>query len=149
MNEELKKMKNDQIKIEKYYKTLKYIYKKEIEKVDNDFYWKEIVEEIIKEKDIIKISNDIFQILLHSYIDLDNIVETKDNLFKSKNIIIKFLNKILSNPSVDNYLELSDTIMYFFERCSLYYLKDFADVETFVQEKEEKEEEEEEKTKRK
>ena len=48
----------------KYYETLKYIYKKEIEKINDKVFCAVILEEIIKEREIIKISNDIFQILL-------------------------------------------------------------------------------------
>ncbi len=35
----------------------------------------------------------------------------------------------------DYYIALSDTLMYFCERNSLIYLKDFSDLETFVEEK--------------
>ena len=51
------------------------------------------------------------------------------------------INQKLSDINQDYYLALSDTLIYFFERNSLIYLKDFSDVETFVEEeKEEKEE---------
>ena len=53
MNESLAKIKDEQT-INKYYDTLKYIYKKEIEKVNDKIYSQAILEEIIKEKDIYK-----------------------------------------------------------------------------------------------
>jgi hypothetical protein len=94
-----------------------------------------INEKIIEEKEIIKISNDIFQILLDLYIDVELFESTKDDLLKSKDNIIKFLNKNLSNDTIELYLELSETLIYFFERNSLIYLKDFSDAKKFVEEK--------------
>ena len=83
MNESLKKIKNEHSK-NKYYATLKYIYKKEILKINDKVYCATILEEIIKEKEIIKISNDIFQILLDSYTDMEQFESIKDDLLKSK-----------------------------------------------------------------
>ena len=134
MNELLKKIKNEETK-DKYYATLKYVYKKEIEKVKDKVYCAAILEKIIEEKEIIKISNDIFQILLDLYIDVELFESTKDDLLKSKDNIIKFLNKNLSNDTIELYLELSETLIYFFERNSLIYLKDFSDAKKFVEEK--------------
>jgi hypothetical protein len=138
LNKEIKKMKNDQIKNDKYYATLKYIYKKEIEKAEDNYdYCEVILDAIIKEKEIIKISNDIFQFLLSSYTDLDDFKNLKKNILDSKNKIIKYLNKKLSSQSGDSYIELSETIIYFFERNSLNFFK-------IIQEKKEEAEEEEE-----
>ena len=136
MNESLKKIKNEQTK-DKYYTTLKYIYKKEIQKINDNVYCATILEEIINEKEIIKISNDIFQILLESFIDIDEFENIKNNLLKSKDNIIKLLNSKLLDDSKDYYLALSETIIYFFERNSLIYLKSFLYVKTFVDEKKE------------
>ena len=130
MNEKIKQIKNEQTKV-KYYDTLKYIYKKEIEKVKDKVYCSAILEEIINEKEIIKISNDIFRLLLESYTDLKEFKYIKDDLLKSKDNIIKLLNKKLSDDSKDYYLALSETLIYFFEGNSLIYLKDFSDIETF------------------
>ena len=121
MNELLTKIKNNQTE-KKYYATIKYIYKKEIEKVNDKIYCSAILEEIIKEKEIIKISNDLFQLLLDS--NMKDYKEIKDNLLKSKDDIIKSLDKKLSDESHDFYLALSDTLLYFFEKNSLIYLKD-------------------------
>ena len=138
LSKEIKKMKNDQIKNDKYYATLKYIYKKEIEKAEDNYdYCEVILDKIIEEKEIIKISNDIFQFLLSSYTDLDDFKNLKKNILESKNKIIKYLDKKLSSQSGDSYIELSETIIYFFERNSLNFFK-------IIQEKREEEEEEEE-----
>ena len=96
LNKEIKKMKNDQIKNDKYYATLKYIYKKEIENAEDNYdYCEVILDAIIKEKEIIKISKNIFQFLLSSYTDLDDLKNLKRNILDSKNKIIKYLNKKL------------------------------------------------------
>ena len=58
MKESLKKIKNEQTK-NKYYATLKYIYKKEIQKINDQVYCAAILEEIIKEIEIIKIELSI------------------------------------------------------------------------------------------
>jgi hypothetical protein len=124
MNEKIKKIKIDKTK-DKFYDTLKYIYMKEIEKINDKVYCAAILEELIKEKEIIKISNDIFQILLESYTDIEEFDFLKDNLLKSKNNIIKLLNSKLPDESRDYYLALSESMIYLFERNSLIYLKKF------------------------
>ena len=134
INESLKQIKNEKTK-KKYYSTIKYIYKKEIQKINDKVYCAAILEEIIKDNEIIKISNDIFQILLKSYTDIEYFEKTKEDLLKSKDNIINLLNKKLSDDSKDYYLALSEVIIYFFERNSLIYLKDFSDLENFVTEK--------------
>ena len=144
MNERIKAIKNDQTK-NKFYTTLKYIYKKEIEKINDKVYCSAILEEIIKEKEIIKISNDIFQILLDYCTDTEKFGNLKDELLESKDNIIKLLDKKLSDANQDYYIALSDTLIYFFENYSLIYLNDFSDVEKFVEEKVEEEKGEEEK----
>ena len=144
LNKEIKKMKNDQIKNDKYYATLKYIYKKEIEKAEDNYdYCEVILDAIIKEKEIIKISNDIFQFLLSSYTDLDDFKNLKKNILDSKNKIIKYLNKKLSSQSGDSYIELSETIIYFFERNSLNFFKIIQEKKEEAEEEEEEEKEEE------
>ena len=135
MNESLKKIKNEQTK-DKYYATLKYIYKKEIQKINDKVICAAILEEIIKEKEIIKISNDIIQLLLD--IDIDEFDTMVGYLLKKNDNIIKLLNSKLSDDSKDYYLALSETVIYFFERNSLIYLKDFYDINKFVDEGKEK-----------
>ena len=136
MNEKIKLIKIKETK-DKYFATLKYIYKEEIQKVKDKVYCAAILKEITNEKEIIKISNDIIQLLLKSYSNLDEFRNIKDDLLTSKDNIIKFLNSKLSDDSQDYYLALSETLIYFFERNSLIYLQDFLEVETFVKEKKE------------
>ena len=136
VNDLLPKIKNEFSK-DKYYDTVKYIYKKEIEKINDKVYCSAILEEIIKEKEIIKISNDIFQILLKSYTKKEKFEDLKDDLLDSKDNILKLLNLKLSDESRDYYLALSEAMIYFFERNSLIYLKDFSDAKKFVKEKKE------------
>ena len=109
MNEKMKLIKIEEAK-DKYFATLKYIYKEEIQKVKDKVYCAAILKKITNEKEIIKISNDI---------------------------IIKLLNSKLSDDSQDYYLALSETLIYFFERNSIMYLQDFLDVEIFSKEKKE------------
>jgi len=122
MNKLLIKIKNNETE-NKYYATLKYIYKKEIEKVNDRFYCAIILCEIIKEKELIKISNDIFQKLLIG--DIKKLNDIKNNFMSnSEDNIIKNLNEKLSDDTNDIYLALSETLLYLFEKISLISLKD-------------------------
>ena len=122
LNNKLKEEKDEQFK-NKYYETLKYIYMQEINKVYEITYRATILGELMKEKEIIKKSNDIFQILLDLYIDKNNFIDSKEELLKNKDdIILKLIDKYLSNHKADYYLALSETIIYFFEKNSLIYL---------------------------
>ncbi len=111
----------------KYYDTLKHIYFKEINKVIDINYRSKILEKIIFEKEIIKKSNDIFQILLKK------LVKTEKGKFKQtikdikkgeqdEKIIIELLENNLADEQKDYYFALSETILYFFEKNSLIYL---------------------------
>ena len=95
----------------------------EINKVYEIAYRATVLEQLMKEKEIIKKSNDIFQILLNKYLDKNNIFDAQRKLLNSKDdIIIKLINKNLLNPKAEYYLALSETILYFFEKNSLIYL---------------------------
>jgi hypothetical protein len=134
LNDLLLKIKNELTK-EKYYATLKYIYKKEIEKVNDKSYCIVIIKEIIKQKEIIKISNDIFRYLLIKFEDMECFDSTKDYLLETKDGIITFLDEQLEKEN-DN-ISLSEILIYFFERISLLYLKRFSKKkESFIEEKE-------------
>ena len=120
MNASLAKIQN-KATIKKYYMTLKYVYKNEIQKINDKNYSYAILDEIIKEKEIIKISKDILQILLGS--NMEKFENLKDNILNSKDIIIDLLDIKLDSNN-DFYIALSDTLLYFFEKNSLIYLKD-------------------------
>ena len=124
LNNKLKDEKDNFFK-NKYYSTLKYIYLQEIKKIKEDSYRAAILGELMKEKDVIKISNDILQILLENYTDKENFEYTKDSLLdnEDKYIIIELINRYLSDDTKDYYLALSETILYFFEKNSLVYLE--------------------------
>jgi len=122
LNQKLKDEKSIELQ-NKYYDTLKYIYMQEIKKINEITYHAAVLGELMKEKEIIKKSNDILQLLLKFYVDKDYFIETKEQLLKNKDDIIKLIDKYLSNLKVEYYLSLSETLIYFFEKNSLIYLK--------------------------
>jgi len=105
-----------------YIDLLKYIFLKEIKKVNDINYHANILDALIKEKDILKKSNDILQILLTSC--FKEFKHIQKNLLESKDITLKILDKNLSNKKQANYFTLSETLLYFFEKNSLIYLYD-------------------------
>ena len=121
LNKKLKAEKDEQFK-NKYYDTIKYIYMQEINKVNDISYRSVILGELIREKDVIKKSNDILHILLKAYIEKENFIDREKLLNSKKDTIIKPIDKFLSNHKTDYYLSLSETILYFFEKNSLIYL---------------------------
>jgi len=111
----------------KYYDTLKHIYFKEINKVIDINYRSKILEKIIFEKEIIKKSNDIFQILLKKLVKTKKgkFNQTIKDIKKGKQddkIIIELLENNLADEQKYYYFALSETILYFFEKNSLIYL---------------------------
>ena len=108
----------------KYYDTLRYIFSKEITKIIDANYRSKILEKLISEKEIIKKSNDIFQILLKQYIKTgkDDFPKNLENIQKGKDEIIKLIENNLTDSQEDNYFALSETLLYFFEKNSLMYL---------------------------
>jgi len=122
---------------DKYYDTLRYIYFKEINKVNNENYRSKILEYLIKEKEIIKKSNNIIQILLKPFIKINkDFKKTKEKILKEKSEILKFIENILAEgqqDKQDNYFALTETLLYLFEKNSLIYFKNL-----FYDSKEEK-----------
>ena len=111
----------------KYYDTLKYIYLKEIKKIINKNYRLKIFEKVIQDKEIIKRSNDIFQILLKKIIktgkeEKDGFKNNLDELRKGDEVV-KLIENNLLDSSEDNYFSLQETILSLFEKNSLIYLK--------------------------
>ena len=131
LNNKLKEEKDEKFK-NKYYDTLKYIYMQEINKINKDTYHAAVLGELMKEKDIIKKSNDILQILLKSYIKIEDFIDTQQDLLdnEDKYVIIELINQFLSDNTTDYYLALSETITYFFEKNSLIYLEDILEDES-------------------
>ena len=124
LNDKLKEEKDEKFK-NKYYSTLKYIYSQEIKKIKEDSYRAAILGILMEEKDVIKISNDIFQKLLEIYVDKEYFSSTREDLLNNKKNydIINVINKYLSDNTKDYYLSLSETIIYFFEKNSLTYFE--------------------------
>ena len=110
----------------KYYDTLRYIFYKEMTKITNINYRCKILEKILQEKEIIKKSNDIFQILLKKYISVKaGEKEFKNNisfLSKADDEILNLIENNLKDNEKDNYFALSETLLYFLEKNSIIYL---------------------------
>ena len=107
-----------------YHSLLKHIFFKEIKKLKDIDYRTAIFDDIIKEKEVIKTCNNVFQILLKDLIKTsrDSFIKTIDNLLKDKSEIVQIIENTLDSPKENNYLALMETLLYFFEKNSLIYL---------------------------
>ena len=106
-------------KDEEYYNKLKYILFKEIKKVPNIDYRYKILEKLILEKEMIKKSNDLFQLLLKLYLKIDTFKDNRKKILNGgEDNIIKLIEKNLVNNFV-----LEETILYLFEKNSLIYIQ--------------------------
>ena len=102
---------------------LKYILFKEMKKISNNNYRYKILEKVLEDDDIIKISNDIFQIILKKYLKKDKYGNSLTNLVnEDKDITIKFIENKLNDNNYDNFI-LSETLLYLFEKNSLVYFQ--------------------------
>ena len=109
---------------DKYYDTLRNIFYKEINKVTDINYRAKILEYLIKEKDIIKKSNNIFQILLNPYIkEKKDFKQTIKNLLDGKEQIINVIENNLIDSQQEIYFPLRETLLYFCEKNSFIYLR--------------------------
>ena len=132
-NEEIIKEKGS-LYYETYYDLLRYIFYKEINKINDENYRSKILEYLIKEKEIIKKSNSILQALLKSFIKINK--KTKENILYGKSEILDIIEFNLSEDlkdKQDNYFALTETLLYFFEKNSLIYFNSI-----FYESKEEK-----------
>ena len=123
----LKKEQKDKKYNSKYYDVLISIFLKEIEKLDNIDYHKTILEELVKEKDLIKKSNSILELFIKPYFlkedDEDDFENSKINLLDGEDDIIKKIEANLSKENNENYLALRETLIYLFEKKTLIYLE--------------------------
>ena len=101
-----------------YFDKLRYIFYKEIKKISDVGYRYKIFEKILEFDEIIKKSNDIFQILLKKVIKKEEFDVSRNNLLNSEDNLIKLFEKYIIN----NNFVLSETLLYFFEKNSLIYL---------------------------
>ena len=109
----------DKNKGEDYYDKLRYILLKEVKKISDINYRQKILEKIIEEKEMLKKSNDIFQIVLKNYVKKDKFEGRMNEILNGNDIIIKFIDQKLKEK---NFV-LEETLLYFFEKNSLNYLK--------------------------
>ena len=99
-----------------FYDKLRYILLKEIKKVPNIDYRYKILEKLLESNEMLNKSNDIFQILLKIYIKKK--YEDKSNAKLDEDDIINILDK-----TVNHNFELTEFLLYFFEKNALNYLK--------------------------
>jgi hypothetical protein len=101
-----------------YYDKLGYILFKEIKKVTDISYRYKILEKILLENEIIKKSNNIFQILLKNYLKIEKYKDNRKKILDGDDNIIKLLEKEIPKNFV-----LRITLLYLFEKNSLIYIQ--------------------------
>ena len=125
LSDNLDKIYNSIMKVEKskdFYDKLRYILFKEIKKISISDYRFHIFSKIIEENQMIKKSNDIFQIILNNYIRKDKYKDNRNTILNSKDEILKLIEEKLNEKEKNNFV-LFETLLYFFEKNSLNYLK--------------------------
>ena len=100
-----------------FYDNLRYILHKEIKKVSDINYRYKILEKLLSSNEMIKKSKDIFQILLKNYVKKEY-KDNRNNILGGEDDIIKLL-----EIKVKNNFVLAETLLYFFEKNALKYLK--------------------------
>ena len=113
-----------------YYNKLRYILFKEIKKISEPSYQYNVLKKLIKEKEMVKKSIDIFQVLLKNYLNPNDFKNyNKESLKNSnlnkilfgKDIIITFIDKEL----YDEDIALEETLLYLFEKNSLININNY------------------------
>ena len=110
---------NEDIKIKdkNYYDNLRYIYYKEIRKVSLVDYRFEVIEKLLEEDEIIKKSNEIFQMVLKEYLKKeDKFKDNKKKILSGNDRIIALIESQINLKNV-----LAETLLYLFEKNSLIY----------------------------
>ena len=130
IEEKIKEIKTEEDKIydSKYYDMLKNIFLKEINKIIESNYRVKIFEKLIRDKEIIKRSSDIFQILLKKIVktgkeEKDGFKSNLSSIGKSNDELIRLIENNLLDIKEDNYFSLQETMLSFFEKNALIYLK--------------------------
>ena len=100
-----------------FYDKLRYILYKEILKISDINYRSKILEKLIESNEMIKNSNDIFQILLKKNVKKDKYLDNITTILNGEDVLIKIIEKNINNNFV-----LAETILYFFEKNSNNYL---------------------------
>ena len=103
-----------------FYDKIRYIFFKEIKKIPYVNYRAKILDIILEENEIIKKSNNIFQILLEEYLkDSYDFNNNLKHILNGDDALIKLVEEKLKNK---NYV-LSETLLYLFEKNSIKYLQ--------------------------
>jgi len=103
-----------------FYDKIRYIFFKEIKKIPFVNYRAKILDIILEENEIIKKSNNIFQILLEEYLkDSYDFNNNLKHILNGDDALIKLVEEKLENK---NYV-LSETLLYLFEKNSIKYLQ--------------------------
>ena len=109
---------DDEYKVTDHYNKIRYIMFKEIKKVPNIDYRCKILEKLIMEKELIKKSNDIFQILLRTHLAINKFKDCRKSILNGDDNVLKLIEKNLSN----NFI-LEETIIYLYEKNALIYFR--------------------------
>ena len=113
--------KND-INYKDFYDKLRYILFKEVKKLPDINYRYKILTILLKSDEMIKKSNDIFQILLKKKYVKKDYSENRNNILLGDDDIIKLLDyKVNKKNNINNFV-LAETLLFFFEKNSLNYL---------------------------
>ena len=104
-----------------YFDKLRYILFKEIKKNNDINYRCKILEKLLEHNQMIKKSNDIFQIILKNYLNKDNFINNIDNINNKFNGDENIINLI--ENKLNNNIILEETLLYLFEKNSLNYFK--------------------------
>ena len=109
---------DDEYKVTDHYNKIRYIMLKEIKKVPNIDYRCKILEKLIMEKELIKKSNDLFQILLRTYLAINKFKDCRKRILNGDDNVLKLIEKNLSS----NFI-LEETIIYLYEKNALIYFQ--------------------------
>ena len=105
-----------------FYDKLRYILYKEIKKIPDINYRFKILEKLLNSNEMIKKSNEIFQMILKKNYVKKEYNENRNNILNGDDDIIKLLNnKVDRSKNRENFV-LVETLLYFFEKNSLNYL---------------------------
>ena len=100
-----------------YYENLRYIYYKEIRKISLIDYRFEVIEKLLEENNIIKNSNEIFQLVLKDYLKKeDKFKENKKKILSGNDRIITLIESQINTKDI-----LAETLLYLFEKNSINY----------------------------
>lgn len=107
-----------------YYSLLKNLFFKEIKKIKDVDYRTAIFADLIKENEVIKDCNDIFQIILKDLIKPTkiNFLKAIQNLLDNQSEMILIMESVLCNKKENNYFTLIEILLYFFKKNSIIYL---------------------------